>query len=144
MIKVDQTRFYNPDNNFPPGNCFQACIASILELPLDKVPDEINHWFPGKDRADTWIKHYAEIENFLKQHDMILFNIDTKRYLPMSLDECYTIITGPSPRTNKIQHAVVGKGLDIVHDPHIDRKGLAGNFRDWTIVVFIKMNPIVK
>lgn len=33
MKPVDQTTF-----GFPGGNCFSACIASLLEMPLDDVP----------------------------------------------------------------------------------------------------------
>jgi hypothetical protein len=34
MIKVEQTLLAPPE-----GNCFAACVASILELPIDKVPN---------------------------------------------------------------------------------------------------------
>ena len=45
MIEVYQTKFGQPG-----GNCLQACIASILELKLDDVPDFCNqkpyqNWF---------------------------------------------------------------------------------------------------
>lgn len=33
MIPVDQTTFGVPD-----GNCFSACVASIMEVPIDEVP----------------------------------------------------------------------------------------------------------
>ena len=38
MIPVDQTILYDPDPASLMGNCFQACVASIFELPLDMVP----------------------------------------------------------------------------------------------------------
>lgn len=42
MKPVNQTQFKPPD-----GDCLSACIASILELPLNKVPNYIayDNWF---------------------------------------------------------------------------------------------------
>ena len=47
MMRVLQTKFGEAE-----GNCFPACVASVLELPLETIPNFIeqeketgNHWF---------------------------------------------------------------------------------------------------
>ena len=51
MHKVMQTKFgvYN-------GNCFQACIASVLNLELHEAPDFMNE-LPVSDSVPTWPVH---------------------------------------------------------------------------------------
>ena len=53
MIPVMQTRFGGP--KAPPvlqGNCFQACVASLFELPLDQAFDATVH------TAEDWFDHF--------------------------------------------------------------------------------------
>ena len=47
MIPVYQTAFGGPDSPTP-GDCFRACVASILELPIDEVPHfcAAEEWIP--------------------------------------------------------------------------------------------------
>lgn len=55
MIKVYQTCF-NSFNHPEPGNCWQAVIASLLELPLEEVP------------------HFVTYPNYTKVHDDFLLS----------------------------------------------------------------------
>lgn len=44
MLPVFQTRFNGPGG----GNCLSACVASLLELPIEQVPDfnaSSGYWF---------------------------------------------------------------------------------------------------
>lgn len=114
MIKVDQTKFVAGE-----GNCFPACIASILEVPLEEIPevDESLKWGWMKPFNDYLAeKGLAFIDVCLQQH---------KLYEPPVGVLC--ILSGPSPRFD-CDHSVVGRtqkdGLYMVHDPHPSRDGL--------------------
>ena len=65
MKPVDQTRF-----GCPGGNCYQAVIASILELDLEEVPDFMNM---GSGMTEALYKWCSERELFpLQFHSAIL------------------------------------------------------------------------
>ena len=105
------------------GNCFAACVASILEVPVSEVihfPDgECAEW---RDIVNDWL--------FARG----LFFLDIS--LPGDMRDSvvkywgHHIIMGESPRDGDVMHAVVGYKGDIVFDPHPSRDGLNGN--DWT------------
>lgn len=105
MIPVYQTKFH------PEGNCLTACIASLLEIPLENVPHHLgNDWFTKYNR-------------FLAGPN---FNLKLVRF-PWD-DECesldgYAIAVGPSPRGDWY-HAVVHYNSELVHDPFEGGEGL--------------------
>jgi hypothetical protein len=106
MIPVDQTTF-----GIPGGNCFSACVASLLNLPIDDVP-----YFMG---AENWLTAFTE---WLRLYSMypIVFKVNTSpddTWRPAG----YHILGGQSVRG---PHSVVARGHDIVHDPHPSRSGL--------------------
>lgn len=109
MRPVDQTTFGHPG-----GNCFSACIASLLELPIEEVPyfmDESDGRAPWDEQLDAWL----ETRGFYALH----FNIqDPARML---WPKGYYIQVGKSPRGD---HAVVARRSDMVHDPNPARDGL--------------------
>lgn len=58
MKRIYQTRFGGSDApQAEQGNCFQACVASILEIPLEEAFDmmahEEGHWF---DKFQEWLR----------------------------------------------------------------------------------------
>jgi len=118
MRPVDQTRFGAPD-----GNCMEACVASILELELDEVPDLAilgNGWY------DTLV-------DFLARFDLEPLELDAQKARKIWVPTGFHIISGKSLRGNFL-HAVVGLGGKMVHDPHPDRGGLARE-EQWTVFV---------
>ena len=114
MIQIDQTIF-----DVGKGNCFAACIASILEIPINDVIH-----FPNGD-CSNWREI---INDWLKEKDMFFIDL----ILPGDMrDEQikywgYHIIMGDSPRCGDIRHAVVGYKGEIIFDPHPSRSGLLG------------------
>jgi hypothetical protein len=103
MIPVTQTRTGKVD-----GNCFPACLASILEIPLESIPE-----FGGEDE---WIENTAK---FLES--VGLYYVQVKPDDPMlrvmfSVGRAYHTVKGTSPRGG--QHACVGLNGKIVFDPH--------------------------
>jgi hypothetical protein len=101
MLPVDQTT-YGPTH----GNCISACVASILELPIEVVPYFIDeHWW---ERLVGWLTTLGLIATAVE-------------------DRCppgYAIAFGPSRRLIDRGHACVAIDGVIVHDPHPSREGL--------------------
>lgn len=98
----------------PKGDCFRACVATILELDLAAVPnwigDHPEDWF---DRFQAWLlkRGLAALE--------IPITPDQPFFSP--LPPAPFILTGQSPRGDWL-HCVVGVGannrFDYVHDPN--------------------------
>lgn len=127
MKPVDQTRFGVGEPDIAPGNCWAACIASILELRLEDLPDELDHWRPGCKPEESWLPHFREMADFLRSRNFCLAEVACRSLTAWDPDyfQPYLIISGPSPRNPKVNHAVVGRGNEYVHDPHPSRKFLA-------------------
>lgn len=104
MKPVDQTKF-----GFPEGNCFEACVASILEIPIEAVPR-----YPDES---SWFEFY---QDWIKQFGLTLIDIDGSSGVK---PQGYSIMSGMSPR-GKFMHATVALDGEMVHDPHSDRTGI--------------------
>lgn len=114
MIPVYQTEFYGGyEEGKERGNCWQAALASVLELPLEAVPHFVaideNHGGPN------WL-HYTI--NWLwyrgYQYQSMYRHLYTNEYY---------LVMGESPRGN-FHHVVVYKNGKMVHDPHPDGGGV--------------------
>ena len=136
MIKVFQDK-YGPAN----GNCMQAALASLLELPLEEVPHFHSH---GED----WFKPFFEFLQ-LKGYDYHGCPSNCKRlghwgdeqmdaklarsegvdglyyasvYSPGLFDRVQYIC---NPNYRAPTHAVIiDKDFNIVHDPHPHYQGI--------------------
>jgi hypothetical protein len=108
MIPVRQTVF-----GYPHGNCMAACVASLLELPIEEmpvIPDDANF----NDLWNVWLA----ARGFAR----VCFSSLTS-FRP----DGYYLMAGPSPRPSVIKedgerafHVVVGFNGKPVHDPHPD------------------------
>ena len=112
MKPVDQTVFEDGK-----GNCLAACVASILELPIEVVPNFAEHGFLDGVRA--WLKQLGfELVRVYPTGEASIFA------------NAPAIVAGWSPRGGGKQHAVVGRsdsgGLEVLHDPHPSRAGIIG------------------
>jgi len=121
MIPIDQSILHDPDNG-KNGDCWRACLASVLELPIEKVP----HF--GDMNAREGRK--AEL-TFLGNMGFTIYTIYgegsmTNHPQMEEGDHEYYFAIGPSPRNKNISHQVVCHNGEIVHDPHPDKTGLAG------------------
>lgn len=123
MKPVDQTLFAPGI-----GNCFSACVASVLEVPLDEVPNfcegQAADWY---DRFMAWLRprgFYA-----------ITCKIGGRPGEPDGgwYPEGIHIAGGKSPRYDCL-HAVVARGSDVVHDPHPSRAGVL-DFVDTILII---------
>lgn len=99
MIPVYQTVFGDH------GNCFAACVASIMELRLADLPSE----FVGHDEWAEWLMARG-------------MAMKTRKWpgLPNGQpwpENTYVIADGDSPRGFLRGHAVVAFNGMVVHDP---------------------------
>ncbi len=133
MIPVDQTILAtkpNGDNDDDvPGDCYRACIASWLELPIDEVPHFI--------LKETW---WDDVVAFVRER---LPGKTIQNYAPPLFpayrgdnDDMYAIAVGPSPRGD-FMHAVLVHAAtgELAHDPHPSRAGLAGPIVEMELIV---------
>lgn len=113
MHKVMQT-VLGPD---PPGDCFQASLASILELPLDGVPN--------RDAKD-WADYMLEVFEFLNTLDLFMLEVAWEDIRVNSANfmgfPSYWIDGGTTRRGT--QHSVVMEQDSLAHDPHPSKGGL--------------------
>jgi len=111
MTPVDQTTFGHPG-----GNCYSACIASLLGLPISEVPyfmaDPPPAWH---ERLDAFLAPFGFYALHFVITDRAVYDRDNL------WPKGYYILTGKSPRGD---HAVVARGPDVAHDPHPSRAGL--------------------
>ncbi len=113
MRPVDQTTYGRHD-----GNCFSACLASILEISIEEVPlflgpywDDFLPWL--KDRG-LWASLYRRSEG----------------HVPPG----YSIAGGPSKRFAGKMHACVAYNGMVVHDPHPSRDGLPYGVEEYVVI----------
>lgn len=114
FIPVNQTVYGLTPEGKVNGNCFPACVASILGLPLEQVP------FFTTESQDAQL---ADANRWLKQFRLQLVMEPNLGEFPLNQ---YYIIRGSSPRFPGYFHMVVGKDGRIVHDPHPDKTGIIG------------------
>jgi len=122
----------------------QACVASIFELPLEKVP---NFMMGGSNHYAIHLKKWCDRLGVVALDISFQYNDDKKL-----IKDCYVVAVGKSPGTNdgvddpeykecykNAQHAVVWLNGKMVHDPHPSGRGLAGDPDRFT--VFIIKDP---
>jgi hypothetical protein len=96
------------------GNCLQASVASLLELPLEAVP----HWVEEAARPGQW---YTDFNNwFVREYRLVPHIVGAKTHYPP--EGVYCLAWGKSARG--LDHSVVYKNAEIVHDPHPEGGGL--------------------
>jgi hypothetical protein len=111
------------------GDCFRACVASILELPLDNVP----HFFQGQ-RTGSVISPEREtaMQDWFGQLGLGFVTLALQTNTPgqaMALfgnryPDLYYILIGQTWKG--VNHAVVCRGTYVAHDPARPTIGLAG------------------
>jgi hypothetical protein len=130
MKPVFQTRFTEDD-----GNCFEACLASILELDLDDIPE----YTEGNKRMQPY---FARLDRELLQgHGLraVAINVghktdgDQPDRLPDYVGEdVYRIASIADTEGAGFVHAVVMRGRELAHDPNREdlRKTGTADFAD--------------
>lgn len=113
MTPVTQTKFYEAAK--VRGNCLAACVASLLNLSIDQVPDF------GNNGAHYSIEFLEFIEvNGLEYNGCPKYDPDI-RYEGI---DGYLIVNGKSPRGSDLRHSTIYKNGVLAHDPHPSNAGL--------------------
>ena len=116
MTPVDQTRF-----GVGQGNCYPACLASLLNLRLDQVPDVM--------AADDW---WEQLCGWARELGWNLLSLDwpgASYFLP---ERGYAIAGGLCERGGR--HSCVYRDGRLAWDPHPSRAGLL-SVDTWTLLV---------
>lgn len=93
------------------GNCLQAAVASLFELPLEDVPHFV--------AAEDW---WGCLTDWLGKMDLTPVYVNHSDVMPWNVP--YLAI-GDSPRGD-FKHVVIEQNNDLLHDPHPDGTGLKG------------------
>lgn len=113
------------------GDCWRACIASVLDLPRDEVP----HFIEQARHEGDWVQNTL---SFLRGYGLVGEFFDG----PPPAYEGYAIATGKSPRGDWL-HAVVVKlspaeddlvQVWLAHDPHPSRTFLAEPATEYFVI----------
>ena len=123
MIPLDQTIF-----TVPGGNCFAACVASLLEVSLSRVPNFHNE--------EDWATALAA---WLLPRGMYPVYVGLQGGKDAWRPQGLYILGGQSPR-GAWGHAVLAKGNVIVHDPHASRDGVT-TWDEATLIVKLDPGP---
>lgn len=123
MKPVTQNLFGGPDGAVELiGNCYPACIASVLELQLEEVP----HFHQLHAKPEDAL---VEILKFLLPRGYSSLCFDWAPWVHAYFAGALVLVSGKSPRGD-FQHVVVGEvtsdGWKLVHDPHPSREGIEG------------------
>lgn len=114
MIPIKQTKIHKVDPDgaiIERGNCYAACWASLLEVPLEEVPA-----FEDLPDDGSW---WIETIKWLKDKGLVL------HYFPSdeAPTDTYVMACGPSPR-GPWGHGVIYLDGKLVFDPHPSGEGL--------------------
>lgn len=111
MTPVMQTRFGEE------GNCMTACIASLLDLPIESVP-----YFLGEDDFFGSVSAFLESKGY--EYHSFIKGDEIEDWKKAPGVDGYFIVAGESPRMPGVQHAVIFKGQEMFFDPHPDKTGI--------------------
>lgn len=123
-----------------PTNCFQACVASVLDLPIEEVPDACDGSKWDWDAFQDWLANRG-----LQAIEVGFGNGGTIYPVRRSV---LCIITGTSPRECLTgRHAVVGEllgleGFSLLHDPHPSQNFIVDEPTHATFFVPLKIGGV--
>lgn len=104
------------------GNCLQASLASVLEVPLDVVPDlaERDDWY---EVLNGWLRENYGVE---------VVCVPVNGWIPPGIH-----LTGGDGGRG-VEHIVVGQDGAMIHDPFPGSEGLKEEKQHW---LFVVVNP---
>lgn len=127
MLMQKQLICHGEDN----GDCFRTCVASILELPVENVPNvntsnQNSEEFWELNNAWAMSKGFKYVTIYLEKHNWII------------IADILCIAIAQSPRRDDQYHAVVWCN-GIIHDPHPSNAFLAKSPTEFTLLVPLNM-----
>lgn len=108
------------------GDCMRACLASLLEIDYEKVPD-----LSGIDTdGGPWFQTMVQ---FLKDNGFEFVGTYSNAVGPLDFSDMagrcpgvqgFYMAGGPSPRFNCTHAILIDAAGQMVHDPHPSRAGV--------------------
>jgi hypothetical protein len=128
-----------------PGNCWQTCIACVLDIDPDLLPPQIDYdkYKQHEDGSREWVgpSYMSAMQPYLRKHHGLAY---VELHYPPELTAMFAIrdpgihfLTGMTERsaTNGNQrHVVVAKQGEMIWDPHPSRVGLSHEIQ-WAFLV---------
>lgn len=131
----------NPVMQTTPTNCFRACVASVLDVPIEEVPEACDGATWDWDAFQDWL--------FMRDMQAIEIGFGNGGTLYPTRRPVWCIVTGESPREGTVtgRHAVVARlcgleGFELIHDPHPSRLWIKGE--PTHAVFFVPLDPTLK
>lgn len=127
-----------PKFNEECGNCLQAALASVLELPLDTVPHFVEQAHVLDPDSET---KWAELMNawLIREFGLCVVYVQYVDNDPRNngwKPAGYHLLSGTSPRGS--MHETVGYQGALIHDPHPAGGGVSG---DLMVGLFVRVDP---
>lgn len=113
QIRADPARGDGHDAQGRPGDCWKACVASILDVKdYDSVPHfvALEDWW-GETHRYIWETTGKSLRKWRDPN-----------HIPDGIE--YFIGTGPSPRGDFYHAVIVDREGNLVHDPHPSGLGI--------------------
>lgn len=126
MKPVFQNRFGKPL-----GNCWEACVASILEVDLSDIPTaHREEWEDavGQERVYKLLEYLHSLGYNLVEFKMV----DGEGVITMRVPSDYYILCGENHQG--LGHTVVALGNEIVHNPNPTDNGILHNASAYQIL----------
>jgi hypothetical protein len=125
----------------PGGDCFRACVAMVLKLPNEELPN-----FYWDSPEATW---WEDFQSWLAVRNLMAVEY---KLLPESVMPFVPgvpcILVGPSLRFPGVEHCVVGvtstRGFHYLHDPHASEKYFDGPPTSFLFFVALRPDLLVK
>ena len=112
--QINQTCFGSTDSPIEQqGNCLQACIATVLQIPLEEAFDCRFHEDNG-----GWFDDFNE---WLEQYNLGCIYLEHTKEKPLTCSEIKGIFIMECMSKTLYQgdrHVVVMRGGDLLHDPN--------------------------
>ena len=127
---VTQTTF-----GFPMGNCFEACIATLLRVPIDAVPDP-RRGKSNREAARVIKTRLPAINRWLMDTYTLTMVRDQGPHPPVVglRDDDPPLFWIAAGRSNRgLMHAVIYGNEEIAWDPHPSRDGIL-RVKGWTLL----------
>jgi len=119
MIKVYQTKFKGIDvPREEQGNCFQACLASLLEIPLESAFDWTQY---SEHRDDIPIEEqpwYAAFNEWLIKFGLASIYLQDYPSQLTALNGYYIVAVKSNTLKNGENHCVIINKGKLAHDPN--------------------------
>ena len=120
-----QTRFFDPAIGGG-GNCAEACLASIFNIPLADMP--LFHPLRNENEDHGVAREYWErFDELLRARGFYAVYLEGDRQF-----DGYYLASGKSSRG--CYHMVVYKDGQLVHDPHPSNEGIASVECVWVLI----------